>query len=109
MRKILIGITVLAVLVGLHLSNSNGHGHEADTFAISTVLAWIAIAFFLIPTLIAYRRNHPSKLAISLVNLLLGWSGIGWIVALIWSATNANSGAPQQVVINNHYSPPPSQ
>ncbi len=103
MRKILWFITILAVLIGLHQSHSDA-GHEANLFIGWAIVAWICIAAFLIPTLLAYRRNHPSKLAIALVNVLLGWSIIGWIVALIWAATN--TAGSQQVVLNNHYAPP---
>ncbi len=46
-----------------------------------------------IPGVIATMRGHESQLAIWLVCFLLGWTGIGWIVALIWSfaATGRNS------------------
>jgi hypothetical protein len=41
------------------------------------------------------KRNLP---AIFLVNLLLGWSVIGWAVALIWAVSteivNVNAGQP---------------
>ena len=40
-----------------------------------------------IPAVIAFVRDHQSKWAILAVNLLFGWSGIGWIIALIWSLT----------------------
>ncbi|WP_339739747.1 superinfection immunity protein [uncultured Maricaulis sp.] len=49
-----------------------------------------AIAFLIIgfmPTLIALLRGHDNSFAIFLTNLLLGWTGIGWLVALIWSFT----------------------
>ena len=40
-----------------------------------------------IPGMIATARGHVSHLAIWLTCFLLGWTGIGWIVALIWSFT----------------------
>ena len=45
----------------------------------------LAIALYFLPTLIAALRNHKNKLAVFLLNLLLGWTGLGWIGALIWS------------------------
>lgn len=45
----------------------------------------LVIALFFLPTVIAILRRHRNALAIFLVNLLLGWTGIGWVVALIWS------------------------
>ena len=47
---------------------------------------WIlGLIFYFIPTIIAIKRDHPNKVAIILLNFLLGWVGIGWIGALIWS------------------------
>jgi hypothetical protein len=42
------------------------------------------ILYFL-PTLVALLREKRDKLSIFLVNLFLGWSVIGWIVALVWA------------------------
>ncbi|WP_300526753.1 superinfection immunity protein [Maricaulis sp.] len=54
----------------------------------------IVIVSFIIgflPTLIALLRGHDNTFAIFLTNLLLGWTGIGWIIALIWSFTAIRS------------------
>lgn len=61
------------------------------------------IAFYFIPTIIAFNKNHKSAGAICLVNLLFGWSFIGWIWALIWAFSNPSSG---QTVINIQSSNP---
>jgi hypothetical protein len=42
---------------------------------------------YLLPTIIAFGRHHHSANSIMLVNVLLGWTVIGWIVAFIWSLT----------------------
>jgi hypothetical protein len=47
------------------------------------LLAWLAI--YLLPTIIAASRHHPNRTAIILVNVLLGWTAIAWVVALIWA------------------------
>lgn len=49
-------------------------------------LVVIGILYF-IPYGLAKSRNHPSTTGIGLLNLLLGWSGLGWLVALIWAAS----------------------
>ena len=43
------------------------------------------IAIYFIPTIIACATKKKNWLAIFVLNALLGWSIIGWIVALIWS------------------------
>jgi len=45
------------------------------------------IILFFIPSLIALARGHHNTFAIFLTNFLLGWTVIGWIIALIWSTT----------------------
>ena len=47
----------------------------------------------LIPTIIAVKRRHPDTAAIVAVNLLLGWTLIGWVVALVWSLRGPAAGA----------------
>jgi hypothetical protein len=49
--------------------------------------ALVLLALMFLPTVIAVMRGHPDSFAIFLTNLLLGWTGIGWIVALIWAFT----------------------
>ena len=41
---------------------------------------------YFLPSIIALARNKRDLLAIFLLNLFLGWSVIGWIVALVWAA-----------------------
>ena len=45
----------------------------------------LIFAFYFLPTLIAFLRQHKNKLAIFLLNLLLGWTVLGWVVSLVWS------------------------
>ncbi len=44
------------------------------------------VAYFL-PALIAARRKHPQANAILMLDLLLGWTFIGWAIALVWAMT----------------------
>lgn len=46
----------------------------------------VAMSFYMLPTMVAAYNNHKQVVAICLLNLLLGWTGLGWIGALIWSA-----------------------
>lgn len=43
---------------------------------------------YFIPSIIAIARNHPNMASIIVVNLLLGWSFVGWVISLAWSLTN---------------------
>ena len=56
-------------------------------------------ALYWLPTLIALVRQTPSALGIVMLNFFLGWTVIGWIVALVW-ALAANPHA-RIIVIEN--------
>jgi len=43
------------------------------------------IALYLLPTMIADVRGHPHPIAIFVLNVLLGWTVLGWLAALVWS------------------------
>jgi len=42
-------------------------------------------ALYLLPTYEAWTRKHPSVVSIAVVNVFLGWSLIGWVVAYAWA------------------------
>ena len=52
----------------------------------------VAGLLYLLPSVVAAIRRHPSGGAIFILNLLLGWTVLGWVVALIWSATGERGG-----------------
>ena len=46
---------------------------------------------YFIPTLIAFVRGHSNKVGIMALNLLLGWTILGWIGAFVWSLLRSRS------------------
>jgi hypothetical protein len=48
-------------------------------FGFGTVL-------YFLPTIIAAFKSKRDTLSIFLLNFFLGWTMIGWLIALIWSA-----------------------
>ena len=48
------------------------------------VFVLFVLVYFL-PTIIAFTRRHPDALLIFLLNLFLGGTIVGWVIALIWS------------------------
>ena len=57
--------------------------------ALQFQVFWIIVimAVYFIPTFIAKGRRHKDGRAIFWLNLLLGWTLLGWIGAFIWSNT----------------------
>ncbi len=50
------------------------------------VLLLLAAVYFA-PAIIATLRGHLSGGAITVLNIFLGWTALGWIIALVWSFT----------------------
>jgi hypothetical protein len=44
-----------------------------------------ALLVYFIPTFVASARNQENRFAIFALNLVLGWTVIGWIGALMWA------------------------
>ena len=73
-------------------------GENYDTamgFALALCF-FLAFLFYIIPALVAWDRQHPHVRAIWALTLLLGWTGIAWLLALIWAfrTTGAGRGNP---------------
>lgn len=74
------------------------------------IVLLILLVFYFIPTYIAFGRRHPQKVPILFLNLLAGWTVVGWVGALIWSlvvpqpAPAGPQGVQYQVgdVVNGH-------
>ena len=59
--------------------------------AVANSSHWIVLplAFvYFLPTVVAMIRHHTHAVGVFFINLLFGWTGIGWVVAQIWSFTN---------------------
>ena len=48
-------------------------------------LIGISLLTYFLPTIIALVRKKTNFMPILLVNLLLGWTFVGWVVALVWA------------------------
>ncbi len=51
------------------------------------ILLIVVIVAYFLPAIIAAGRTHHQSTAIFFLNLLLGWTALGWIAAFIWSLT----------------------
>lgn len=84
----------------------------AERASASGGAVWISLLFvvlyfvgYAVPAIIAIRRDHPSKMAIVAVTILLGWTFIGWIIAFVWALTTPAKTA--QPVVVQTFMPPP--
>jgi hypothetical protein len=53
--------------------------------SLVVLLLVVAALFYFVPSVIAIVRHHSQTIPIVAVNILLGWTFLGWVVAFIWS------------------------
>ena len=86
------------------LTASAGDGTGAVLSALAYGLSFYLLAsiiFYFLPFIIALIRGHHQGLAIFLLNLLLGWTFIGWVASLVWACTKTGVPNIAPIVINN--------
>ncbi|WP_259367376.1 MULTISPECIES: superinfection immunity protein [Pseudomonas] len=77
--------------------NKDSIAMAVDTSAYYGVANVVVVAlFYFPPTIVAWLRQHPNRVSIFLLNLLLGWTVIGWLIALIWSASAIRRAPPAE-------------
>lgn len=59
------------------------------------ILAIIGLIVYFLPAVVAFKRNHTNKVAILVLDILLGWTFIGWVIALVWAFTGNTSANKQ--------------
>ena len=52
------------------------------------VLLTLLSLFYFLPFAIAFNKKRANSGAIFALNLFLGWSLIGWVIALVWAMKN---------------------
>jgi len=79
------------------------------SFIASVVLGGITaalIGLYLLPVLLAWARHVPDLGVIAVINILLGWTLAGWVVALALSLRSVAQAAPAVQLFQQL--PPPS-
>jgi hypothetical protein len=44
----------------------------------------VFVGVYVLPAILASKRRHRHRRTILVINLLLGWTTIGWVVAMVW-------------------------
>lgn len=63
--------------------------HFGDLVFIA-VLFLIIGAIYITPTFVAFRRNHPNRWIILVINVAFGGTIIGWGIAMVWAMRAAH-------------------
>lgn len=57
----------------------------------------VLVLLYLLPTWVAVGRQHTNRLSIFALNLLLGWTFVGWVVSLVWAFTAQRAPEPAPI------------
>ncbi len=49
------------------------------------IIVCCALTFYFLPTIVAVGCGHRHWAAVFILNLFLGWTFLGWVVALVWA------------------------
>lgn len=101
-----------------------GAHHPAGPYAPATdqrpvsgvvlVIAWVlavASVGYMLPWAVAATRGRSNQAAIGILNLFLGWSFIGWVVALVMACQQHQplwQAAPVNVVVAQQFAAAPA-
>lgn len=50
----------------------------------------VVLIFYFVPVMTAAERENKNIASIAVLNIFLGWTVLGWIVALIWAVKNGD-------------------
>jgi hypothetical protein len=56
-----------------------------DLMAFFLPIFGFGFVLYFLPAIIAFARSKRDAVSILVLNLFLGWTAIGWVVALVWA------------------------
>ena len=65
-----------------------------EGLSVFTVLVVFGLLFYFLPFCVALLRLHTGRTKIFFVNLLCGWTAIGWVVAMLMALDVVNARRP---------------
>ena len=77
--------TMITQLIIDQVQQTMNWGFAGAISVLLLVVVYSGVLF--VPTYIAFYRRHEHRLAIGIVNFLLGWTGIGWAATMVWALT----------------------
>lgn len=88
-----IGLAAIAIavacLAGVAILSGSSQLGQVLTGAFGIIAALtlmvLALGFYFLPAIVAWQRSHRNTAAILVLNLLLGWTLLGWALALVWA------------------------
>lgn len=100
---------VIGLLVFVVICYPIGQGNNGIAAAAAVGFFGGGIVLYFAPAIVAGSRGHANSMSISILNLFLGWTLIGWVAALVWayseSADKATAASSQTKAKNTEAAP----
>lgn len=68
-------------------------------YIVPTLIISAIVGFYFLPSIIATGRKIESADSLVLVNLLFGWTLIGWIACLLWAIIGKGKDTRQVIYV----------
>jgi hypothetical protein len=61
-----------------------------DPIVFGIVILILVVVNF-IPSFIAFAKDHPNRILILAINVIMGWTIVGWAALLFWATRGGKS------------------
>ena len=51
------------------------------------LIVGVILVIYFLPTIVARHRGKENWLSIFMLNIFVGWTFVGWVIALIWATS----------------------
>lgn len=97
-------LRLVALLILVVYGYVAGVGSNSPAGTAETVIFYLALlGLYLLPAYEANRRKHPSFVPIALIDILLGWTVLGWMGAYVWALRMPEPVAPEEQNVDSPY------
>ncbi|HEX3953112.1 MAG TPA: superinfection immunity protein [Stellaceae bacterium] len=53
---------------------------------ITVIMLILIVIIYMLPTLIAFARDIRPRRGVTILNIVLGWTLVGWLIAFFWAS-----------------------
>ncbi len=83
----IVGVCVICFLIAIGVKGGNINAENTSEYLALFSLCLVFLVFYFLPGIIAGARHHHNAAAILVFNVFLGWTFLGWVLALVWAFT----------------------
>lgn len=84
-----VAVAGIALVVAVALGLMYGLARTSPDALLGLLILGTALLFYFLPTFIAIAVGHANLTAVIVLNILLGWTFIGWVAALVWACMDS--------------------